>query len=101
VTVESIHISPEVIFREVLGEAILLNLKTERYLGLDEMGTRIWKLLETSGSVQSTFTTLLEEFEVQPGRLESDLREFIDKLIENGLITATGMHRRTARVPRP
>jgi hypothetical protein len=41
-------------FQEIGGEAVILNLKTERYIGLDDMGTRIWKFLEASGSVEST-----------------------------------------------
>lgn len=90
-SIRSIKIAPEVIFREIGGEAIILNLKTERYLGLDEVGTRIWEVLQASGSVKSTFETLLEEYDVEASRLESDFNEFIDKLIENGLVTATGM----------
>jgi hypothetical protein len=57
---------------------------------LDEVGTRIWEVLQASGSVESTFKTLLEEYDVEPSHLERDLNEFIDKLIENGLVTAIG-----------
>jgi len=89
-TIRSINIAPDVIFREIGGEAVILNLKTERYLGLDEVGTRIWKVLQASGSVESTFKTLLEEYDVEPSHLERDLNEFIDQLIENGLVTAVG-----------
>lgn len=88
-TIRSINIAPEVIFRGIGGEAVILNLKTERYLGLDEVGTRIWEVLQASGSVESSFKTLLEEYDVEPSRLERHLNEFIDKLIENGLVTAT------------
>ena len=36
-------ISPDVMVRQVGGESVLLDLKTERYLGLDEVATRMWQ----------------------------------------------------------
>jgi hypothetical protein len=99
-TIRSINIAPDVIFREIGGETVILNLKTERYLGLDEVGTRIWEVLQATGSVESTLKILLEEYDVEPSLLERDLNEFIDKLIENGLVTTrgTGLH---GKVPGP
>jgi hypothetical protein len=35
--------SPEVLVQELEGEAVLLNLASERYFGLDDVGTRIWQ----------------------------------------------------------
>jgi hypothetical protein len=85
-----IRISPDVLVRELGGETIILDLKTERYLGLDEVGTRMWGLLLASESVDSAYKSLLEEFDVEPNRLDGDLRQFIDKLVEHGLVTVEG-----------
>ena len=40
-----IEISEDVLFQEVGGETVLLDLASEQYFGLDAVGTRIWQLL--------------------------------------------------------
>lgn len=79
--------APEhVMFRELDGEAVLLNLQNEMYYGLDEVGTRMWQLLTTSDSVQAAMDTMLEEFDVTPETLEQDLTKMINELQEQGLL---------------
>jgi hypothetical protein len=79
--------APEhVMFRELDGEAVLLNLQNEMYYGLDEMGTRMWQLLTTSDSVQAAMDTMLEEFDVSPETLEQDVAKMIQELQEQGLL---------------
>jgi len=73
-------------FRELDGEAVLLNLQNEMYYGLDEVGTRMWQLLTTSDSVQAAMDTMLEEFDVSPETLEQDLSKMIQELQEHGLV---------------
>jgi hypothetical protein len=72
--------------QEVGGESVLLDLKTERYLGLNEVGTRMWQALCASDSIQAAYETLQDEYDATPQQLEEDLREFIDRLLENALI---------------
>jgi hypothetical protein len=73
-------------FHVVGEEAVLLNLKTELYLGLDPVGTRMWAVLHESASIEAAYEALLAEFEVEPERLRADLDEFLDKLIGQGLV---------------
>ena len=67
------------------GPRVLLNLKTEKYLGLDPVGTRIWEVLEKSPSIQSAYDILTGEFAVEPERLRQDLEEFINQILAEGL----------------
>ena len=79
--------APEhVMFRELDGEAVLLNLQNEMYYGLDEVGTRMWTLLTTSDSVQAAMDAMLEEFDVTPEILEQDVAKMIKELQTNGLL---------------
>jgi hypothetical protein len=78
--------APNVLFRELGGEAVILDLKTERYLGLDETGTRMWRLLTELDSVQTAYAALLDEYEVEPDRLRQDLEGFLNQLQDHGLI---------------
>lgn len=75
-----------VLVSEVGLESVFLNLKSESYFGLDEIGTRMWKLLTESSSIQVAYDTLLQEFDIDETQLESDLDELIQKLVANGLI---------------
>lgn len=59
----AMHISvPEnVLMRELEGESVILNVDTERYFGLDDMGTRMLTVLTASDSIQSAYNALLNE----------------------------------------
>src|SRR3989442_8158640 len=81
-----VSVAPDVLFQVMGEEAVMLNLKTELYLGLDAVGTRMWILLTESPSIQLAYDALVGEYEVEPARLERELNEFIDKLLEQSLI---------------
>ena len=81
-----IHIPEDVLFREVGGEAVILNLATGKYYGLDEVGTRMWALLAEHGSVGAVAPILLQEYEVDEERLKADLLELVDKLAAQELV---------------
>jgi hypothetical protein len=83
----NVTISPEVLFQEVGGEAVLLDLASETYFGLDDVGTRIWQLLQEHGELLAIRDRMLEEFDVEAARLEEDLLQHIEKLAEAGLVT--------------
>ena len=83
---QSVTISPDVLFQELNGEAVLLDLKTERYYGLDDIGTRMWRLLESNGHVEAACARLLQDYEVDEATLRHDLSELIDNLAMAGLI---------------
>src|SRR6058998_1541104 len=79
-------VAPDLLFRLVGNEAVLLNLKTELYLGLDPVGTEMWVVLTNTSSIQAAYDSLLQEFDVDPARLRQDLNDFIEKLLAQGLI---------------
>jgi len=81
-----VRVAPDVMFRLVGDEGVLVNLNTERYLGLNAVGTRMWTALAGASSVQEAYDRLLEEYDVEPARLRADLDEFIDRLLGQQLI---------------
>ena len=84
---QSAEISKDLLSQEVSGETVLLDLNSESYFGLDEVGTRIWQLLLEHGNLRKVFDTLLEEYDVESDQLEKDMEEILTKLVEAGLIT--------------
>lgn len=75
-----------VMFRDLDGEAVLLELQTGRYYGLNETGTRMWLLLLEHGRVGSAFHALLEEYEVSVAQLKGELTAFVDSLSAQRLL---------------
>ena len=78
--------SPDVLFQEVGGEAVLLDLKSESYFGLNEVGTRMWQLMKEETDLQGIFSRLVKEYEVDEGILFKDLRDLVDEMAAAGLI---------------
>ena len=75
-----------VLVRDLAGESVLLNLNSESYFCLDEVGTHMWTVLAASPSIEAAFDTLLIEYEVDPVQLRNDLHNFIEKLVDLGLL---------------
>jgi hypothetical protein len=96
---ERVSVAPDVLFRVVGEEGVLLNLITARYLGLNPVGTRMWNVLSGASSIQAAYDELIEEYEVEPAQLRADLVEFIDQLLGQKLIvtcsTTEERHRQT------
>jgi len=81
-----IKIQPDILFQEVRGETVLLNLDNESYFGLDETGTFFWKLLQENEDFQKVFDIMLNEYEVDAEQLKTDLDNLVEKMVEVGLI---------------
>ncbi len=82
------RISPyaHVLFRELAGESVLLNLKTGQYYGLDAVGTRVWQLLSQYNDLAQLGEALLAEYDVDPDVLQRDLSELAAQLARADLV---------------
>ena len=72
--------------QEVDGEMVLLDMESENYFGLDEVGTAIWQAMQEKETLKEVFDVLLEQYEVEEEMLEHDLSDFVEKLVESGLV---------------
>jgi hypothetical protein len=68
------------------GEAVLLDLKTGIYFGLNDVGTRIWELIAEGRSRLDIAASLTREFEVTRDSAERDVAAFLETLHNRGLI---------------
>ena len=75
-----------VLISRLQEESVLLNLESERYFGLDDVGTRFLTVLTSSESIQAAYETLRGEYDVDPRALRDDLRELVEKLVDQGLL---------------
>ena len=84
---KTIIFSDNVFAQEVDGEMVLLDMNSENYFGLDEVGTSIWQAIEAcEGGLQCVLERLLDEYDVEEEVLKKDLADFVGKLLESGLI---------------
>lgn len=89
VTLDSVFVrSSDVLFQEVGGEAVLLDLASETYFGLNPVGTRIWQLLGDGSALQSVRDALVAEYDATPEQIESDLLTLATQLSDAGLVKA-------------
>ena len=82
----SVRVPENVVFRELDGEAVLLNLDTGTYFGLDSTGSRIWQLIVEHASLRLVWQAMQQEFEAPADVLEADLLELVDELTAKGLL---------------
>ena len=78
---------PDTVFaQEVDGETVLLDMNSENYFGLDEVGTVMWQTLQEKAVLTDVLQHLLEVYDVEEDVLGKDLLHFVEKLEEIGLL---------------
>ena len=82
----SVTVPADIIFKDLDGEAVILNLQSGLYFGLDHVGTRIWRLCEELGSLRAVWEAMQREFEASGDALQADLLEFVGELTAHGLV---------------
>lgn len=78
-----------IVSRELEGEAVILNLESGVYFGLNEVGARIWALIQQYGSLRKVFEAMRQEYAIAPQALESDLLQLVEQLNARGLVNLT------------
>ena len=78
--------TPRVLCKDLGDEAVLLDLETETYFGLNSIGCRFWKLVTTAPTIRDAIAVMLEEYDVAPDELERDMVALIEDLVGRGLL---------------
>jgi hypothetical protein len=81
-----IRVSPDVLLQEAGDETVLLDTVSERYFGLDRIGTQVWRLLAGGADLRSACDSLRAEYDVPAERLQRDVIALIGQLADVGLI---------------
>ena len=83
---DRVRIPDGILLSQLQEEAVILNLDSERYFGLDDVGTRILSVLTTSDSIDAAYASLLAEYDVDGHVLRQDLLALIESLLQQGII---------------
>jgi hypothetical protein len=87
VSVDSTVVASEGQVSSDFGEEVaILDFKAGVYYGLDDVGARVWQLVQEPNEVREIRNALVEEYEVEPDRCERDLIALLRKLVGEELI---------------
>lgn len=83
---DRVRFPDDVLISHLQEESVILNLDSERYYGLDDVGTRFLSVLTTSDSIEAAYQSLAEEYDVDREVLRQDLLALIQNLLQQGII---------------
>jgi hypothetical protein len=83
-----VHLCPKVVFKVLDDEAVLLDLQSGQYFGLNEIGCRIWQLIPELGRLAPIRDRLVREYDVSADHAWHDLKTLIAELLQRGLVNA-------------
>ena len=81
--------NPDVVYQRVGEELVLVHLKTNQIYALNETGARFWELLCEGRSRPEIESQMLEEFDVEPGELASEIDALLVELEGVGAFDVT------------
>ena len=77
---------PEQISSELNGEAVILDLSSGVYYGLNEVGARIWQIIQEPCSLEKIQNVLIEEYDVEPDLCKQEILKLLLELKNAKLI---------------
>jgi len=84
---DKLKTSDQVLMQKVADEAVLLDLESQSYFGLDPVGTLIWESITKGESEEEIVTHITAEFDVDSDTARGDLKAFLEELREGKLVS--------------
>ena len=81
---------PSVRWRVIEGRVVLIDANEGELLHLNEVGSRLWELLDGTRSVAQLVDQIHAEFDVSPARLRKDVNRFVGTLHRMELVGKAG-----------
>jgi len=79
-------LSVDVVARAIGEEAVLLDLDSGAYFGLDPVGFRIWRLMESNPTFVEICDRMVDEYDVERSVVEHDAAALLSELVEKKLV---------------
>jgi hypothetical protein len=77
---------PDIIWREVDGRVVGLDLRSSRYFSLNRTGARLWALLGEDTDSDALVEALVSTSAVDRAVAAADVEAFLRSMRENGLV---------------
>lgn len=83
---DRVRVPDDVLISNLQEESVILNLDSERYYGLDDVGTRFLSALNTADSIEAAYEKLSQEYDVNEEVLRKDLLTLVENLVAQGIV---------------
>lgn len=80
----------DIVWRDLDGDIVILNLATGLYYGLEGAGNDIWRALAEHGSTEKALEALIAAYDVPRPQLERDLDTLVRDFADRGFLKLTG-----------
>jgi hypothetical protein len=80
------RVNADVRYRRVSEEGVVIRQRAGEVLVLNDVAMRIVELAQSGVSLSDLATRLVAEYEIEPARLEADLRGFVEELLEANVL---------------
>jgi hypothetical protein len=77
-----------VVWRELDGEIVLLDLRSSMYFTLNSTGKLLWDLLAQPSTTQVLVASIIDAYGVSDAQAASDVEAFVVALAEHDLVQA-------------
>jgi hypothetical protein len=71
---------------KVGDELVMMNTEKGNYIGLSEVGARIWELIETPQDIDAVCARLQSEYDVAPRVCRAEVEAFLEELVKHGAV---------------
>jgi hypothetical protein len=77
---------PQVAARIIDGEAVIVLPESSQVNVLNEVGSRIWELVDGARNVGEITKIIVAEYDVTAEQAERDISDFIQELVDNKML---------------
>jgi hypothetical protein len=85
----TVCVSANEVSSRVGDEAVILDLDSSVYYGLDPVGAHVFELLARPRSLRDVLASVVAEFEVEEDRARTDLMALVEDLLDKRLVVVT------------
>jgi hypothetical protein len=78
--------SPSVLTAEVDGEVVMMSIEQGRYFGLDDIGSDIWKRLDTPCSFAELIDRLASDYDADQATIAADVCDLLSRMAEQDVV---------------
>jgi hypothetical protein len=75
-----------VLTAEIDKQIVMMDIESGRYLGLDDIGSVIWKRLETPRTLGDLVDSLVEDYDAERAVITQDVRELLKEMATQGIV---------------
>lgn len=82
--------SPDAMFQRIGDEAVILDVRSGQYFGLNAIGALTWQLLSEGCTVEGAARRVVEQYDAEPEAVLSDVQSLVTELLRHGLLVSLG-----------